>query len=225
MVTPAQVDELVEKLDQEHAALVSIVSSLSDEQARATVHDAVGEDQWSALQQLAHLAMQYRIYALWVEACVAGNDADGTVDLGKVPVTYPPIQIEEANEHRVEEMLAQLEAERTVVPALIARLTFDQYERAGKSPIFDRPMTVFQWLKSYYRHDRMHRDQIEGRKLEYAPNVSGQMSEREFRLTLGRERAQSLANFDEVVAAAREAGLWQPLDQAAAPESKESSRR
>jgi hypothetical protein len=34
-------------------------------------------------------------------------------------------------------------------------------------------LTVMQWLRSYYRHDRMHRDQMAGREPEYKPRFAG----------------------------------------------------
>jgi hypothetical protein len=34
-------------------------------------------------------------------------------------------------------------------------------------------MSVLQWLRSYYRHDRMHLAQIQGRKSDYQPRFVG----------------------------------------------------
>jgi hypothetical protein len=34
-------------------------------------------------------------------------------------------------------------------------------------------LTVLQWLRSFYRHDRMHTDQIAGRDPEYKPRFVG----------------------------------------------------
>jgi hypothetical protein len=34
-----------------------------------------------------------------------------------------------------------------------------------------------QWLRSYYRHDRMHIDQISGRKSDYQPRWAEGMGE------------------------------------------------
>ena len=48
----------------------------------------------------------------------------------------------------------------------------EQFEHAASQPMFGR-LTVMQWLRSYYRHDRMHRDQIGGREPEYKPKFAG----------------------------------------------------
>ena len=34
-------------------------------------------------------------------------------------------------------------------------------------------LTVLQWLRSFYRHDRQHGAQIEGRVSDYQPNFKG----------------------------------------------------
>ena len=52
------------------------------------------------------------------------------------------------------------------------RLAPGQFERTASQPMFGR-LTVMQWLRSYYRHDRMHRDQMAGREPEYRPRFVG----------------------------------------------------
>jgi hypothetical protein len=34
-------------------------------------------------------------------------------------------------------------------------------------------LTVMQWLRSYYRHDRMHYDQVRGAEPTYKPRFTG----------------------------------------------------
>ena len=47
----------------------------------------------------------------------------------------------------------------------------DQFENTAANRIFGA-LTIMQWLRSYYRHDRMHCDQITGRDPEYKPRYS-----------------------------------------------------
>ena len=49
----------------------------------------------------------------------------------------------------------------------------EQFERTASQPMFGR-LTAMQWLRSYYRHDRMHRDQMAGRDPEYKPRSSAE---------------------------------------------------
>jgi hypothetical protein len=55
-------------------------------------------------------------------------------------------------------------------------ITPEQYERKGHNRLFGS-LTVMQWLRSYYRHDRMHIDQISGREPEYRPRWAEGMAE------------------------------------------------
>ena len=52
------------------------------------------------------------------------------------------------------------------------RKTPEQFERTATQRMFGT-LTVLQWLRSFYRHDRMHADQIGGREPEYRPRFTG----------------------------------------------------
>ena len=54
----------------------------------------------------------------------------------------------------------------------IETLTPEQYDRTATQPMFGT-LTVLQWLRSYYRHDRMHQAQIAGREQSYKPRFAG----------------------------------------------------
>jgi hypothetical protein len=50
-------------------------------------------------------------------------------------------------------------------------------------------LTVLQWLRSFYRHDRQHSAQIAGRKSDYQPNFRGkEPNQRKARLELVAKR-------------------------------------
>jgi hypothetical protein len=55
---------------------------------------------------------------------------------------------------------------------MIEAMTPEQYDRTAQQRMFGR-LTVLQWLRSYYRHDRMHRDQMAGRDPDYKPKYAG----------------------------------------------------
>ena len=74
--------------------------------------------------------------------------------------------------HSVNELTAQLRRERETTLALMASMAPEQFERTASQPMFGR-LTVMQWLRSYYRHDRMHRDQMAGREPTYRPRFVG----------------------------------------------------
>jgi hypothetical protein len=55
-------------------------------------------------------------------------------------------------------------------------MTPEQYDRSASNRLFGS-LTALQWLRSYYRHDRMHFDQISGRESDYKPRWAEGMAE------------------------------------------------
>ena len=167
MATPEAIAELLEKMEAERAGLLAEAEALSDEAASHAPADAEGEAQWSPKQQLGHLAEMETAYRAWVEAALAEDDPDVSAVRGErvaIPLT-------QAQAHTVAEMAAQLREQRARTLALIRAMRPEQFERTASQPMFGR-LTVMQWLRSYYRHDRMHRDQIAGRPPTYAPRYT-----------------------------------------------------
>ena len=66
----------------------------------------------------------------------------------------------------------ELRRQRERTLDVIGRLDASAFERTARSPMFGE-LTVMQWLRSYYRHDRMHHAQIEGRESDYRPRFAG----------------------------------------------------
>ena len=168
MATEEQVRELKSKMAEERAALIVAAESLSPEDALRIPVDAEGEEQWTALEQLAHLNEMERTYDAWVRAALAEDGAD----LTGIPWQAVAVPIEAANGHTVAELLHNLALERQYTLGLIDGIDLDGFDRVGVSPVFGR-LTVLQWLRSFYRHDRQHAAQIQGRKSDYQPNFVG----------------------------------------------------
>ncbi len=61
-----------------------------------------------------------------------------------------------------------LEEERGGTLALIRALIPEDFDRTARQPMFGE-LTVLQYLRSFYRHDRMHFDQMSGRDPAYKP--------------------------------------------------------
>jgi hypothetical protein len=106
-------------------------------------------------------------YRAWVARALAEDNPDVSRTRGE-PVAIP---LEQAKAHPVRELTAQLRAQRERTLALIASLAPDDYERTASQQMFGT-LTVLQWLRSYYRHDRMHQDQIAGRDPSYKPRYA-----------------------------------------------------
>jgi hypothetical protein len=168
MATAESIRELLDKMGAERTRLLEQAEALPEDRAEWAPADAEGEAQWSAKQQLAHLAEMETAYRAWVERALEEDDPD----VSKVRPVRPAIVLTEAHEHTVAELTAQLREQRDTTLALIQRLAPEQFERTASQAMFGR-LTVMQWLRSYYRHDRMHSDQMAGREPDYKPKFVG----------------------------------------------------
>lgn len=168
MASSEAVRELVDKMASERDALLAQAEAMTDEQASFAPPDGEGEAGWSAKQQLAHLAEMETSYRRWVEKALAEDEPDLTNVIGE----RPAIPLTAAQERTVAELTAQLREQRATTIRLIESMTPEQFERKASQPMFGS-LTAMQWLRSYYRHDRMHRDQMAGREPEYKPKFVG----------------------------------------------------
>lgn len=167
MATQAQIDELVAKMAEERDRLLTLVEGLSEEEARHAPVDAEGEAQWSPKEQLAHLAEMETAYRAWVERALEEDGAD----VSRVRGTPPAIPLERAHERTVAEHVSELRRQRALTLDVIARMRPEDFDRRATHAMFGT-LTLLQWLRSYYRHDRMHIDQISGREPEYRPRFA-----------------------------------------------------
>ncbi len=164
MADQAAIRELVEKMGEERGKLLAQIEALSEDEAELAPVDAQGEAQWTAKEQCAHLAAMEAAYRAWVERALQEENPDIAGVTGE-PVAVP---LEEANRRPLGVLVAELRAQRAKTLALIQRLRPEDYDRTATQPLFGT-LTVLQWLRSYYRHDRMHQDQIAGRESSYRP--------------------------------------------------------
>ena len=163
--TQDDVAALTAKMAEERGKLIAAAEGLRGDDADRVPVDAVGEEQWTAKEQLAHLWEMEKSYVAW---CRAALEEDG-VDVAGVRGDPVDIPIEDAAGHSVCELLDALIAERAATNDFIAGLSLEQFQRTASNPAFGR-LTVMQWLRSFYRHDRQHTAQIEGRQSDYQPN-------------------------------------------------------
>ena len=161
-------EELLRKLGEERDRLLGQAEALSEEAAGRVPIDSQGEAQWTAKEQFSHLAQMETTYRAWVEKALQEEKPDLTTVRGD-PVSIP---LEEANRCSVTEHLAELRRQREVTCRLIQGLEVQQFDRVATHPLFGT-LTVMQWLRSYYRHDRMHIDQLAGREPSYKPRFAG----------------------------------------------------
>jgi hypothetical protein len=167
MASAAEIQDLVDKMATERARLVAQARAFTDAEATRRPEGKSGEEEWSVKEQLAHLWEMERNYIAWVRRALAEDEPDVS-DVRGEPVAIP---IERANAHSVAELLAALAAERERTNAFIAALAPEQFDRRASHRLFGS-LTVLQWLRSFYRHDRMHIDQMAGREPSYRPRYA-----------------------------------------------------
>ena len=168
MTTKAEVDELISKMAEERDRLLEIASAFSEEDASRSPADGEGEAQWSVKEQLAHLALMENAYRGWVQRALSEENPDVTNDRPEMPA----IGLREANSRPLPELVAQLRQLRDQTLTLIESMRPQDFERKATQQMFGT-LTVMQWLRSYYRHDRMHQAQMSGREPDYRPRYTG----------------------------------------------------
>ena len=179
---------VLEKMAFERERLLPHVATLTEEEAATPpAYDAEGEAEWTVKEQLAHMRIGDSQHRRYVERAMAEDDPDVT---GQRPT--PGIVIEDANNHSIEELLDAMAAERRLVLDLVATVEPGHLTRTATRADFG-PLTVLQWLRAIYRHDRMHYEQIMALEPTYRPRyLSGvERDQRKPRRGRQQEAAQS----------------------------------
>jgi uncharacterized damage-inducible protein DinB len=159
---PAELEELLQKLESHRGELMRQVQEMSEEEAGRRP----AEGEWSAKEQLVHLAAFER---LWREWSMQVRDQPGC-EVGPPPPNPPAYP--EAESRSVADLFQELASARGDTLAAIEGLTDDELKRRGKHVLFGE-MSVLQMLRSLYRHDRMHMDQMAGRDASFRPRTPG----------------------------------------------------
>ncbi len=160
MAEEAQIKELKDKMAKERGNLLSILELLSEEDAVESLQPG----EWTIKQQMSHLCEMESAYRAWVEKALAEDGANLDGVQGE-PVAVP---LESAHLNAVSEHVTEMRAQRQKTLAVMERMRPQDYDRTATSAVFGT-LTVMQWLRSYYRHDRMHYDQVRGEEPTYKP--------------------------------------------------------
>lgn len=176
MATPEQITDLAAKLREERSALLATASTLSEEAAAHRPPDASdGEDGWSPKEQFAHLSEMDAQYRAWVVRALGEENPDVGVGTQPDPVAF---RVERAHEASLAALIAEAERQRNATIAVMDGLPAEAYDRPAHNAAFGE-LTVLQWLRSLYRHDRMHAAQIAGREPDYRPRfLNGEPDQR-----------------------------------------------
>lgn len=148
----------------ERDKLLDVLQTLGEDEAERSTS---GEGEWSAKQQMAHLCEMETAYRAWVEKALTEDNPNVDNVFGGPPA----ITLTKAHDHTVAEHVAEMRRQRAQTEAVIDSLRPEEFERTATQQMFGT-LTVMQWLRSYYRHDRMHSDQVSGRNPTYKPRFT-----------------------------------------------------
>lgn len=163
MATPEDINDLLAKMDEERSAFLAGVEGLTEEAAEVRRPDQDGEAGWSPKEQFSHLAETELSYLVTAQRAVTGTD---------IEQRRPRYPLPQAHSATVAQHLEELNRLRDETVNYIHFLTPEEFDARVISGAFPE-MSVLQWLRSYYRHDRMHLAQIEGRQSDYQPRFVG----------------------------------------------------
>ena len=163
MADETQIADLSQKMISEREKLLSALESLSEDEAAQSPMDG----EWTAKQQMSHLCEMETAYRAWVARALEEDGANVEGVRGE----RVAIPLEEAENYTVAEHVAEMRQQRERTMALIASMTPSDFDRRASNSLFGS-LTVMQWLRSYYRHDRMHVDQISGLEPSYKPRFA-----------------------------------------------------
>jgi hypothetical protein len=168
-----------EKTAAELGRLLDSPRSLPEEQASTPIKP----DGWDANEQMAHLCEMESTFRAWGERAMAqdGASLEGVID---EPVATPS---EPANQHTVADLVSHMVRQHEATLQLIATLKLEDYDRRARNSVFGT-LTVLQWLRSYYRHDRMHHDQLRSAQPSYQPRYLSRYETNKQRPTAGQGR-------------------------------------
>jgi uncharacterized damage-inducible protein DinB len=163
MASEADLQDLLSKLDEERTALLATLDGMSEDAAEFRPPDKThGEEGWSVKEQLAHLSEMETTYRAWVHRAVLESNPDLSEGTVREPVSY---RLEDAERVTLAEHRAELEEQRARTLAVLDTLSLEEFDRTARSGFGE--LSVLQFLRSFYRHDRMHRAQILGLESDY----------------------------------------------------------
>jgi len=163
MADSIEITELLDKMSEERGKLLGELEAMSEE--RASTPPEPGE--WNQKQQMSHLCEMECAYRAWVERGLEENGAD----VDGLRGDRPAIPLEDADGHTVVEHIAEMRRQRVLTLEVIDSMRPEDFDRTAKNSLFGS-LTLMQWLRSYYRHDRMHYDQVRGDEPTYKPQFT-----------------------------------------------------
>ncbi|MCX6021216.1 MAG: DinB family protein [Chloroflexi bacterium] len=163
-------DDLISRMRETRQTLLETLAAKGYTEETATLPTKPGdggEGEWSAKQQLAHMAEVERLWVDWARRAAAGDPNVGP------KANAPDRQISgsqfTAHSHSLYSLIRQINDARQYSMEVIAAIPDEALQRVGDTHSGD--LTVLQMLRALYRHDRMHLEQIQGQDGSFTPRI------------------------------------------------------
>ena len=153
-MVPHELQDLLERMESHREELLRQVLGLAEDEAA----QRPAEGEWSVKEQLYHLIEGEES---WVRWALMARELPGS-EVGPLPGTGNPPGFPDVERVPLATLVAELRAARQKTLAAIGSLTEEELGRRGRHRLFGE-LTVLQMLRSLYRHDRLHADQMAGR--------------------------------------------------------------
>jgi hypothetical protein len=166
MTISTQRQELLEKLETNRKHLLEIVSQIPERQL--TRPQKPGDR--SPKGQLLHLSeTEWSYVERWARRARDEDAPDVSAPAREDPSRAA--LYDEANDIPLSELLERLQKARQNTIKFLEETSDEQFPRVARNTPFGN-MTVAQFLRSLYRHDEMHFDEILGKESRYVVTTS-----------------------------------------------------
>ena len=160
MLSQQERRELVEKLESQRETLLKQIAELPVERRPRRWKDG----DRTPMGMLRHVITAERMYRDdWARKA---RDEDEPDLKRQTQNSGQDILFEEANQLSREDLLERVKEERIQTLRFIAETSDAEFDRKGRNTPFG-DLTVHQFMKSLYRHDQMHIDEIAGTPSKY----------------------------------------------------------
>ena len=161
MFTKKDRRELVSKLEEHKNSLLEVISGMNHENADKPWK----ESDRSPKGQLLHLVEAEHLYVtLWAKRSRDEDSPD--LSIASSDLSNEAISGEDPLKSTLEELTIMLSEQRRSTYKFIAETSDDEMELLGMNTPFGN-LSIHQFLKSLYKHDQMHQDEINGTESSY----------------------------------------------------------
>jgi hypothetical protein len=129
---------------------LDVIPLLLEEASTAVIHARPPSDQWSAHENLAHLARHHQVFLERVHRILNESEPELGQYRAESDASWP-----EWSSLSTEEVQSRLRSLRKELSLLLVELSEEELSRAGIHPLFGK-MSLARWLEFFLLHEAHH---------------------------------------------------------------------